>query len=224
MHWYHLDSHVNQHSLSKYKIQFSNFDWAIQKKLALCRTMFSAPKNDNFVHHSFAATTSIKLYQCLTSISVKFRSSIKLGHFLAAQTIILPLPCLSAWCSFSDMLFDVTLHILSQKFPLMTHQLRECLPEGLCDHVFFLGANVRQNLLFFLVSRDLGLGVLPWWPFLPSCSISVVESWILTWTEASQAYSALDGVLVSCLNTWSSHQCVLGIIFVGWCHGNICTY
>lgn len=68
--------------------------------------------------------------------------------------------------------------------------------------------------MFFLLTSSFRLGTLLSRPFLPSLFL-VVESWTLTFTEASEVFSSLDDVVGSFLTSWMNHCCTLGVILFG---------
>ncbi len=84
----------------------------------------------------------------------------------------------------------LTGHTPSKKFNF-------CLisPQNICPKVlgiikiFF--AKCETSLSVLLVSSGFCLGTLPWMPFLP-CLFLIVESWTLTFIEASEACSSLE--------------------------------
>ena len=91
-----------------------------------------------------------------------------------------------------------------QKVPLFSPSSTEYFPNSLWITKIFFLANVRRASVFFLVSSGFRLGTLPWMPFLPSLFL-IVESWTLTLTEASEAFSALEVVLDELLiHSWSN--------------------
>ncbi len=104
-----------------------------------------------------------------------------------------------------------------QKVQLLSHQSTEYLSKNLEDTQIYFLANVRRAFVLFLVRNGFCLGTLAWMPFLPSLFL-IVESWTLTLIEASEACSSLDVVLGSCMTSWMSHHCALGVILVDQPH------
>lgn len=70
-----------------------------------------------------------------------------------------------------------------------------------------------SRLLFF-VSSGFYLRRLPWKSLLSSF-FAILESFSLTLTKESEAYSALDAILGSSVTTWMSNCGALGVILVG---------